>query len=71
MQHFFCSYFSVSLFIVDQQIVAGNSIQILDTGKTLKLLKAATADAGSYTCKAINIVGNTEKDFFVDVLGEY
>ncbi|XP_070817740.1 hemicentin-1 [Chaetodon trifascialis] len=49
-------------------IVASNSIQILDMGKTLKLLKAATADAGSYSCKAINIAGSTEKDFFVDVL---
>ncbi|XP_061680955.1 hemicentin-1 isoform X2 [Syngnathoides biaculeatus] len=45
-----------------------NSIQILDQGKTLKLLKAAIADAGSYTCKAINVAGSTEKDFFVDVL---
>lgn len=39
-------------------------------GKTLRLTKAATADAGSYSCKAINIAGSTEKDFFLDVLGE-
>lgn len=55
---------------VDRQVVAGNSIQILDMGKTLRLLKAATTDAGSYSCKAINIAGSTEKDFFLDVLGE-
>ncbi|XP_031169752.1 hemicentin-1 isoform X2 [Sander lucioperca] len=49
-------------------VVSSNSIQILDMGKTLRLLKAATADAGSYSCKAINIAGSTEKDFFLDVL---
>ncbi|XP_035509461.1 hemicentin-1 [Morone saxatilis] len=49
-------------------VVASNSIQILDMGKTLRLLKAVTADAGSYSCKAINIAGSTEKDFFVDIL---
>ncbi|XP_040895666.1 hemicentin-1 [Toxotes jaculatrix] len=49
-------------------VVASNSVQILDNGKTLKLLKAATADAGSYSCKAINIAGSTEKDFFLHVL---
>lgn len=59
------------LFIyVDRQVVASNSIQILDMGKTLRLLKAATADAGIYSCKAINIAGSTEKDFFLDILGE-
>ncbi|XP_061739556.1 hemicentin-1 [Nerophis ophidion] len=49
-------------------VLTSNSIQILDMGKRLKLLKAAEADAGSYTCKAINIAGSTEKYFFVDVL---
>ncbi|CAK6971319.1 hemicentin-1 [Scomber scombrus] len=49
-------------------VVASNSVQILDMGKTLKLLNAATADAGSYSCKAINIAGSTEKDFYLDVL---
>ncbi|XP_051929217.1 hemicentin-1 isoform X2 [Hippocampus zosterae] len=49
-------------------VEASNNIHIVDKGKTLKLLKAATADAGSYTCKALNIAGNTQKDFFVDVL---
>uniref|UniRef100_UPI0037E9B6AB hemicentin-1 n=1 Tax=Semicossyphus pulcher TaxID=241346 RepID=UPI0037E9B6AB len=49
-------------------VVASNNIQILEMGKTLRLLKAATTDAGSYSCKAINIAGSTEKDFLVDVL---
>ncbi|XP_074524022.1 hemicentin-1 [Halichoeres trimaculatus] len=49
-------------------VVAGNNIQILEMGKTLRLLKAATTDAGSYSCKAINIAGSTEKDFIVDIL---
>ncbi|XP_068563703.1 hemicentin-1 [Cebidichthys violaceus] len=49
-------------------VFASNSIQILDMGKTLRLLKAATTDTGSYSCKAINIAGSTEKDFFLDVL---
>lgn len=60
----------MSFIYADWQVVASNSIQILDMGKTLRLLKATTADAGSYSCKAINIAGSTEKDFFVDVLGE-
>ncbi|KAF3835345.1 hypothetical protein F7725_027903 [Dissostichus mawsoni] len=49
-------------------VVGSNTIQILDMGKSLRLLKAATADAGSYSCKAINIAGSTEKDFFLDIL---
>lgn len=44
-------------------------MQILQKGKTLKLLKAAVADAGHYTCKAINIAGSTERDFYLDILG--
>uniref|UniRef100_A0A3Q1B6M5 Hemicentin-1 n=1 Tax=Amphiprion ocellaris TaxID=80972 RepID=A0A3Q1B6M5_AMPOC len=49
-------------------VVASSSVQILDMGKTLRLLKTETADAGSYSCKAINIAGSTEKNFFLDVL---
>ncbi|KAM4548643.1 hemicentin-1 isoform 1-T1 [Odontesthes bonariensis] len=49
-------------------VATSNSIQILDMGKTLRLLKAETTDAGSYSCKAINIAGSTEKDFFLDVV---
>ncbi|XP_023810079.1 hemicentin-1 isoform X2 [Oryzias latipes] len=49
-------------------VVSGSNIQILDMGKTLKVLKAIKADAGSYSCKAINIAGSTEKDFLLDVM---
>ncbi|KAK5869646.1 hypothetical protein PBY51_024348 [Eleginops maclovinus] len=49
-------------------VVGSDTIQIIDMGKALRLLKAATADAGSYSCKAINIAGSTEKDFFLDIL---
>ncbi|XP_060933914.1 hemicentin-1 [Limanda limanda] len=47
---------------------ASSSIQLLDMGKTLRLLNAATGDAGGYSCTAINIAGSKEKDFFLDVL---
>ncbi|MCJ8749980.1 hypothetical protein PDJAM_G00193750 [Pangasius djambal] len=49
-------------------VVASSNVQILQRGKTLRLLKAATADAGRYSCKAINVAGSTEKDFHLDVL---
>ncbi|XP_049335709.1 hemicentin-1 isoform X1 [Astyanax mexicanus] len=49
-------------------VVASSNVQILQRGKTLRLLKAATVDAGHYSCKAINIAGNTDKDFYLDVL---
>ncbi|XP_077463990.1 hemicentin-1 [Stigmatopora argus] len=52
----------------DIPVKASNIIQILEKGKSLKLLKTTPADAGSYTCKAINIAGSSEKYFFVDVL---
>lgn len=75
MQHFqncflFLLLCLMSFIYVDRQVVASNSVQILDMGKTLKLLNAVTADAGSYSCKAINIAGSTEKDFYLDVLSE-
>lgn len=51
-------------------MVASSNVQILQKGKTLRLLKATTADAGRYNCKAINVAGSTEKNFHLDVLGE-
>lgn len=51
-------------------MVPSSDVQILQKGKTLKLLKAAVVDAGRYTCKAINIAGSTERDFYLDVLGK-
>ncbi|ROL43461.1 Hemicentin-1, partial [Anabarilius grahami] len=49
-------------------VVPSSDVQILQKGKTLKLLKVAVADAGHYTCKAINIAGSTERDFYLDIL---
>ncbi|KAI5614770.1 hemicentin-1 isoform X1 [Silurus asotus] len=49
-------------------VVASSNVQILQRGKTLRLLQAAAADAGSYSCKAINVAGSTEKDFHLDIL---
>ncbi|XP_053737549.1 hemicentin-1 isoform X1 [Synchiropus splendidus] len=49
-------------------VVPNSNVQVLDLGKTLRLLQAATEDGGDYSCKAINIAGSTEKDFFLDVL---
>ncbi|KAK3506808.1 hypothetical protein QTP70_028372 [Hemibagrus guttatus] len=49
-------------------VVTSSNVQILQRGKTLRLLKAAAADAGRYSCKAINVAGSTEKAFHLDVL---
>lgn len=46
-----------------------SAVQILHNGKILKLLKAATDDAGLYSCKAINVAGSSEKLFNLDILG--
>jgi len=51
-------------------VVSSSDVQILQKGKTLKLLKATVADAGRYSCKAINIAGSTDRDFYLDVLGK-
>ncbi|XP_034035488.1 hemicentin-1 [Thalassophryne amazonica] len=49
-------------------VLSSNNVQILDNGKNLRLLKAGPADAGSYTCQAVNIAGSAEKHLFLDVL---
>ncbi|XP_067846589.1 hemicentin-1 isoform X2 [Heptranchias perlo] len=43
-------------------------IQILNAGKTLRVLKATTGDTGRYTCRTINIAGTAEKNFNLEVL---
>ncbi|XP_063057327.1 hemicentin-1 isoform X2 [Engraulis encrasicolus] len=52
----------------DVQVLPSSNVQIVQQGKVLRLQKAAVADAGRYSCKAINIAGSTEKDFHLDVL---
>ncbi|XP_039213555.1 hemicentin-1 isoform X2 [Crotalus tigris] len=51
----------------DVQVLEGSTLQILENGKLLKLLKVATDDAGQYSCKATSIAGSSEKFFTVDV----
>ncbi|XP_067156720.1 hemicentin-1 [Apteryx mantelli] len=58
----------ISWYKEDIQVVESSTLQILHNGKILKLLKAATDDAGQYSCKAINVAGSSEKLFNVDVL---
>ncbi|XP_031431207.1 LOW QUALITY PROTEIN: hemicentin-1 [Clupea harengus] len=52
----------------DVLVVPSGNVQIVQQGKVLRLQKTAVADAGHYSCRAINIAGNTEKDFHLDVL---
>uniref|UniRef100_A0A8C3J6R6 Hemicentin-1 n=1 Tax=Calidris pygmaea TaxID=425635 RepID=A0A8C3J6R6_9CHAR len=58
----------ISWYKEDIQVVESSTIQILHNGKILKLLKAATDDAGQYSCKAINVAGSSEKLFNLDIL---
>ncbi|NWX99119.1 HMCN1 protein, partial [Nothoprocta ornata] len=58
----------ISWYKEDIQVVESSTLQLLHNGKILKLLKAATDDAGQYSCKAINVAGSSEKMFNVDVL---
>ncbi|XP_014802303.1 PREDICTED: hemicentin-1 [Calidris pugnax] len=58
----------ISWYKEDVQVVESSTIQILHNGKILKLLKAATDDAGQYSCKAINVAGSSEKLFNLDIL---
>uniref|UniRef100_A0A8C4UE85 Hemicentin-1 n=1 Tax=Falco tinnunculus TaxID=100819 RepID=A0A8C4UE85_FALTI len=58
----------ISWYKEDIQVVESSTLQILHNGKILKLLKAATDDAGQYSCKAINAAGSSEKLFNLDIL---
>ncbi|NXO39218.1 HMCN1 protein, partial [Locustella ochotensis] len=58
----------ISWYKDDIQVVESSALQILHNGKILKLLKAATEDAGQYSCKAINVAGSSEKLFNLHIL---
>ncbi|NXE93182.1 HMCN1 protein, partial [Menura novaehollandiae] len=58
----------ISWYKDDIQVVESSALQILHNGKILKLLRAATEDAGQYSCKAINVAGSSEKLFNLDIL---
>ncbi|XP_028823701.1 hemicentin-1 isoform X1 [Denticeps clupeoides] len=49
-------------------VVPSSSVQILQTGKTLRLQKTSVSDGGRYSCRATNVAGSTEKDFHLNVL---
>ncbi|XP_030626728.1 hemicentin-1 [Chanos chanos] len=49
-------------------VIPSSNVQILQKGKTLRLHKTATAEAGRYSCTAINVAGSVDRDFYVDVL---
>uniref|UniRef100_A0A8C9R6U4 Hemicentin-1 n=1 Tax=Scleropages formosus TaxID=113540 RepID=A0A8C9R6U4_SCLFO len=51
-----------------EPVVPSKTVQILQEGKILKLMKVATSDAGQYNCRGINIAGSTKKNFLLDVL---
>uniref|UniRef100_A0A8C3XYG7 Hemicentin-1 n=1 Tax=Catharus ustulatus TaxID=91951 RepID=A0A8C3XYG7_CATUS len=58
----------ISWYKDDIQVVENSALQILHSGKILKLLKTATDDAGQYSCKAINVAGSSEKLFNLHIL---
>ncbi|TSL47575.1 Hemicentin-1 [Bagarius yarrelli] len=49
-------------------VLDGSNLQILQRGKQLRLIKAVAADAGRYSCKAVNVAGSTEKAVHLEVL---
>ncbi|XP_047561044.1 hemicentin-1 isoform X2 [Lutra lutra] len=50
------------------QVTESSTIQIVNNGKILKLFRVAPEDAGSYSCKAVNVAGTSQKYFNVEVL---
>ncbi|KAM5295479.1 hemicentin-1 isoform 1-T1 [Glossophaga mutica] len=52
----------------DVQVTESSTVQIVNNGKVLKLFKATPKDVGSYSCKAVNVAGASQKYFNIDVL---
>ncbi|XP_004768021.1 hemicentin-1 isoform X1 [Mustela putorius furo] len=52
----------------DVQVTESSTIQIVNNGKILKLFRVAPEDAGSYSCKAVNVAGTSQKYFNIEVL---
>ncbi|XP_053325662.1 hemicentin-1 [Spea bombifrons] len=50
------------------QVFENDDVQVLENGKVLNFLKTSVEDIGLYTCKATNIAGNVEKQYFLDIL---
>ena len=45
-------------------------VTVLENGKILQIVAASIDDAARYTCVAKNLVGESEKVFYVDVQGK-
>ncbi|VCW48578.1 unnamed protein product, partial [Gulo gulo] len=52
----------------DVQVTESSTIHIVNNGKILKLFRVAPEDAGSYSCKAVNVAGTSQKYFNIEVL---
>ncbi|XP_054713925.1 hemicentin-1-like [Uloborus diversus] len=50
-----------------QMLISGPRVTFLQDGEKLKISHITTADAGKYTCLAINEAGDTEAEHFVKV----
>ncbi|KAM4722858.1 hemicentin-1 [Rhinophrynus dorsalis] len=50
------------------QVFESAGIQILEKGKILKIQTTSLDDSGHYTCRASNVAGSSEKQYFVNVL---
>ncbi|XP_043941249.1 hemicentin-1 [Protopterus annectens] len=51
-----------------QPISLSNAVRLFSGGRTLRLMHAATDDAGRYTCVVTNLAGEERKNFNLDVL---
>ncbi|XP_028301363.1 hemicentin-1 isoform X2 [Gouania willdenowi] len=49
-------------------VVVGDNIMMSEMGKFLTLLATKAEDGGNYTCKAINVAGSADKDFYLNVV---
>lgn len=46
-------------------------LQVLSEGRVLSVSSALVADAGTYTCVAVNAGGDTQREFDLRVYGEF
>ncbi|MEE6496324.1 hypothetical protein FKM82_002300 [Ascaphus truei] len=58
----------ISWYKGETQVVESPTVQILENGKILRILKSSIEASGLYWCKASNVAGNSEKTFSVHVL---
>lgn len=56
-----------SLFLIRVYVFADSNI-VISNGASMKIINASKNDAGNYTCTAHNSIGDTQRQFRVDVL---